>query len=686
MDALRYVDFAMSRVRMLLHFGVRPYIVFDGDYLPGKAGTEKDRASRREETRKAGMELLRMGRTTLAHAELQKSVDVTPEMARQFIEELKRAKIDYIVAPYEADSQLAYLEKRGIVSGILSEDSDLLVFGVKCLITKLDQYGDCIAIYRDDFTSCRDYSLVGWSDADFRCMAILSGCDYLPGIGKMGLVTAYRLLRKHKTVERLIRAVQFDGKMKVPADYLGSYKKAELTFLHQWVYCPEAKSLVNLNPSTDGLDLMTLDCIGRYVEPEVATKVAQGYLHPHSKQLLSLHVPLSTAARNATGTKVSHSTPDLKKHPSIDQFFKARRTPLAELDPNSFTPSPTQQQMLQRPQVAWAAAPVDARPAYARASTGVPHSSSRPDRHIDADIYSEGRLASPKRQRLCLDDITPGVGSVSSAKSKFLPNSSCADSPSLRQGTKIKQSKSASVNIWSDDSIEEALSQLPEPTEESHSISKTRRVKVFNDFKDISRVSSLSGMTDSQGSGMRDSQTTTMSESTRPSSVASSAVETAVTSFDIQEPPDGAATPAYEPIPDATVAIVTLGEEYASKLSPQAIKDAVRTPAVQEQDTVPCSSPPQDRSIEYDGNRSAEEEPISDADWSAADGQEVSLLGKYALPGSWASRRNKTTSDLHSLFKGSEDLLVPDSEGEEDTPKRPTFAFDIGKFAFAGAR
>lgn len=43
-----------------------------------------------------------------------------------------RAKgIDCIVAPYEADAQLAYLNKAGIVQAVITEDSDLLAFGCK---------------------------------------------------------------------------------------------------------------------------------------------------------------------------------------------------------------------------------------------------------------------------------------------------------------------------------------------------------------------------------------------------------------------------------------------------------------------------------------------------------------------------------------------------------------------------
>ena len=36
-----------------------------------------------------------------------------------------------VVAPYEADAQLAYLVKEGIADIVITEDSDLLAFGCK---------------------------------------------------------------------------------------------------------------------------------------------------------------------------------------------------------------------------------------------------------------------------------------------------------------------------------------------------------------------------------------------------------------------------------------------------------------------------------------------------------------------------------------------------------------------------
>jgi exonuclease-1 len=44
---------------------------------------------------------------------------------------LKAENVDYVVAPYEADAQMAFMEREGLVDGIITEDSDMLVFGCR---------------------------------------------------------------------------------------------------------------------------------------------------------------------------------------------------------------------------------------------------------------------------------------------------------------------------------------------------------------------------------------------------------------------------------------------------------------------------------------------------------------------------------------------------------------------------
>lgn len=476
----------MHRVRMLIHFGVKPFLVFDGDYLPSKSATEKERAARRRESKRLGFELLGLGKASEAYIELQKAIDVTPEMAGQLIEELKHADVEYVVAPYEADSQLAYLEKKGHIDAILSEDSDLLVFGAQCLLTKLDQYGGCVMIKRADFTACREVSLTGWSDADFRRMAILSGCDYLPSISKMGLKTAHRLLRKHKTVERALKAVQFDGQFKVPVGYLEAFHRAEMTFLYQWVFCPEAQQVVNFTTPED-LDVGSLPYIGNKIEAKLASQVATGALHPHTKEPLKVTMirepGFRTPAHGWKKTSAASSSKPKDMKP-IASFFKSKRTPLAELDPNSFAQSVSQQDLLERQTTSWMAEGAPSRPTFSRVRTSPPSTEHRPTtmESFHVGLSRSSALGSSKRRWLCAKTASV-VGDVTTKStettSPFFVRSGIGSSPSITRRATESRVKRAGFEVWSDDCIAEATVDLSD--EEITLPMKKKKLTVFAD-------------------------------------------------------------------------------------------------------------------------------------------------------------------------------------------------------------
>ncbi|KAL5323304.1 hypothetical protein ACEPPN_007838 [Leptodophora sp. 'Broadleaf-Isolate-01'] len=513
----KFVDFAMHRVRMLQHFGVIPFIIFDGDYLPSKAATEADREKRREQSRKAGMELLNAGKTSQAYLEFQKAVDVTPEMARQLIDELKKTGVQYIVAPYEADAQMVYLERKGIIDGILSEDSDLLVFGAKCLLTKLDQYGNCIEVNKADFAACKEITLTGWSDREFRTMAILSGCDYLASINNMGLKTAYRMVRKHKTIEKVLRMLSFDGKFHVPKTYLDQFRQAELTFLHQRVFCPRARSLVLHTTPEQPLDLDTMPFLGADVEPEIAQGVARGDLNPMTKK------PIVTPTKGKMVTSMdpwatprprahqsSTSSIDLKKGVSINTFFK-KRTPLAELDINLFTGSPEQQDILRRNSGPWIAQ------AAPRTSAGIssnspqlpqsapPTTQVRSGRTNRSPTISEPRPQ--KRARLCadIDTTTSPSKKVEFGTSRFF-NAAPEPSPSVSRNARSKKGKKQDFNIFSDDGIEEAMLSLAN-VDDGPIKGKTsgKKIAVFEEMV-TARSEAIAASSDDQGSRMDTSE------------------------------------------------------------------------------------------------------------------------------------------------------------------------------------
>jgi exonuclease-1 len=444
---------------MLQHFGVTPYFVFDGDYLPSKADTEKGRSESRENARRLGSELLALGKTKQAHQALNAAVDVSPEMAAAVIDELRQHKVAYVVAPYEADSQLAYMEREGYVDAVLAEDSDLLVFGVKCLITKLDQYGACVVFERKNFASCRGASLVGWTDKEFRHMAILSGCDYLPNLKSIGLTRAHSLLRRHKTVERVLQHLRFEGKVSVPSDYKAKFNQADLTFLHSWVFCPKAQGLVNLIPLGDDVQLDDIPFIGAWRKPMIATRIARGDAHPNTHQPLvpyPTHRGAKPAYRNAESTPakpvqtisiasffkpqqvVKVEQDSSKKRPSIS--LTPGRIPLAELDPNAFILT-TKQNDIQR------------RPIHTPT-----HRPSGPTNENEPSIYSNRTFqqsGSRIAKRLCFDE----------AKSASLDHNLETQSKFFKTpGSKKKARKSSpTFSIHSDGSDAEAFWALTTP-------------------------------------------------------------------------------------------------------------------------------------------------------------------------------------------------------------------------------
>jgi exonuclease-1 len=686
---------------MLKHFGITPYIVFDGDYLPSKSKTEKERAIRRKESKRLGMQLLELGKTSQAYLELQKAVDVTPEMAGQLIEQLKVANVQYVVAPYEADSQLAYLEQKGIIDGILSEDSDLLVFGAKQLLTKLDQYGDCVLIRRDDFTACKEVSLVGWSDHEFRRMAIMSGCDYLANIEKMGLKTAYRLIRKHKTIDKVIRAIQFDGKFKVPADYLQSFAQAEMTFLHQWVFCPVQNCMVNFHPLAPGTEPSDIPYIGQFVEATVAAGVARGELHPHTKE--SLRIPNVGRGTMYPPSKrqASLSTPDLKKNKTIQAFFKSTRTPLAELDPNSFNHSPGQDQLLRRSSgSSWPATP------FSENSTGtsirsamVPASAPVPSRRSVSDniLTRPHTDRVPKRKRLCSNGSSPvsskDAARVESGKSRFFAQSQDVGTPSKR-ATKGKKA-SPDFNLWSDDSLDNALLDLPDP--EGFTAIKDQRISVLTETQAVAQETTIVAVSideisqDTQANLDTSLFSQERDRSTPPSSFESIQDDqrrsrpSPFEQHTLDEVKALREKFSYKPKQLKTPARSTLSRTKSApvitkshKPRPSPIPSPITAAKGKSQ-----ASPVQVSSLTFEKEEdgAAFLPVVEDSAWLSTESDiVVSESDSVAPPTPLASRKYGV------VVMGSEDLMVPDSEsGESDqaeSPERKKPAIDLTRFAF----
>ncbi|CAO3595234.1 unnamed protein product [Absidia cylindrospora] len=268
-ETTAYVTYFMKQVDLLLFYKVDPVIVFDGATLPIKSHTNDQRQLKRQEAKDLGNEHLRHGRLEQARDSFQKSIGITPHMTTQVINALIEKNIKYIRAPYEADPQLTYLCKKGYVSAVISEDSDLLVYGCPTVLFKMNAFGDAIQINsRDMFADLgKGIDLTTWDATKLRHWCVLSGCDYLPSINGVGLKTAYKYINHYKTASGVIRFLRRKGK-DVDASYELGFAKANDAFLYQHVYVPGSPASINLTPFPKGKTLADYPYLGK---PSIAS-------------------------------------------------------------------------------------------------------------------------------------------------------------------------------------------------------------------------------------------------------------------------------------------------------------------------------------------------------------------------------------------------------------------------------
>ena len=108
-----------------------------------KARTDAARAAQRQAHRRTAAALLQEGKPAAAEKEMALAFEVTAEMRHAFIHALRARRVEFIVAPYEADSQLAFLVTSGQCEAAVTEDSDLLAYHCPRTLYKLQETPPC---------------------------------------------------------------------------------------------------------------------------------------------------------------------------------------------------------------------------------------------------------------------------------------------------------------------------------------------------------------------------------------------------------------------------------------------------------------------------------------------------------------------------------------------------------------
>jgi exonuclease-1 len=121
----KHIKYCLSLVRALRRDGVEPLLVFDGAPIAQKALTNSQRGDVRKAAKREVEAKRSAGEDAEADKLCRKSIGVPAEMVQQLIVALRAEGVAFLVAPYEADAQLAFLARTGQVAAVISEDSDL---------------------------------------------------------------------------------------------------------------------------------------------------------------------------------------------------------------------------------------------------------------------------------------------------------------------------------------------------------------------------------------------------------------------------------------------------------------------------------------------------------------------------------------------------------------------------------
>ncbi|MDO9011735.1 MAG: hypothetical protein Q7U78_08010, partial [Gallionella sp.] len=187
-------------------YGITVVVVFDGpNAYPPKAATAGKRAAGREAAKAA----VATSDTTTKLKHMRKSLSVTRKLVTRVVELLRQRKVNYIFAPYEADAQLAALDREGFIEIVVTLDQDLLIHRVRNVILHLDNATGICDLYRTEILgvplqvgeapSALRSLLAGTTALQrqpwLHLLAAIAGCDYMH-IQLVGITTATSVLKR----------------------------------------------------------------------------------------------------------------------------------------------------------------------------------------------------------------------------------------------------------------------------------------------------------------------------------------------------------------------------------------------------------------------------------------------------------------------------------------------------------
>ncbi|XP_017242123.2 DNA repair protein UVH3 [Daucus carota subsp. sativus] len=153
-----------------------------------KEQVEKTRVNLEEEMQRLRKERLFLG---VEKRKLERNAEaVSSEMFTECQELLQMFGLPYIIAPMEAEAQCAFMELENLVDGVVTDDSDVLLFGARSVYKNI--FDD--RKYVETYLMKDIENELGLNREKLIRMALLLGSDYTEGVSGIGIVNAIEVI------------------------------------------------------------------------------------------------------------------------------------------------------------------------------------------------------------------------------------------------------------------------------------------------------------------------------------------------------------------------------------------------------------------------------------------------------------------------------------------------------------
>ena len=162
--------------------GVELLFVFDGAPTPAKRTTDAARQRKRAE---AYAKVMHGNSAVLSAGAIKAAIKLGWPAVKAVVAELRKLGLPYIIAPYEADAQLALLANSGAVWAVATVDADFIIHGIRRIFYRITWQSGRASFWEQEVAEAWET----WPDEDSwktRFLTLLAECG-------VGALTAYTL-------------------------------------------------------------------------------------------------------------------------------------------------------------------------------------------------------------------------------------------------------------------------------------------------------------------------------------------------------------------------------------------------------------------------------------------------------------------------------------------------------------